>query len=122
MRRTRPAQEKIKTSQSTTVDAVLSSASGLDGGQYSFGGHSLQITERCLSRVLRDAIGALERATARRYTTRGSKRNHPHRQHGSVGPTERGNRKSDVGGSFGQTGGIRGRCSARCDWDESPLH
>ena len=59
MRGTRPAQEKINTSKSTAVDAVLGGAGGLDRGHYSFGGRSLQITERCLSGILRDTVGPL---------------------------------------------------------------
>ena len=82
-----------------TVDEVLSSAGVLDGRHYSFGGRSLQITERCLSGILCDAVGVLQRARAKRYTTRGNKRNHLCRQHGLVGPAGRGTRKSDVGGS-----------------------
>ena len=84
---TQLAQEKIDASENTTVDAVLGSAGGLDGGHYSFGGRSLQITKRCLSGILRDPVGALQRARARRYTIHGNKKNHPCRQHGLVGPT-----------------------------------
>ena len=80
-----PAQEKRNASENTTVDAILGGAGGLDGGHYSFGGCSLKITERCRNGILRDVVGTLSRARARRYTTRGDKRNHPCRQHGSVG-------------------------------------
>ena len=62
---TRLAQKKINVSETTTVDAVLGSAGGLDGGHYSFGGRSLQITERCLGGILRDAVGVLQGAKAR---------------------------------------------------------
>ena len=44
------------------MDAILLERRCLDGGHYSFSGRSLQITGRCLSGILREVIGLLQRA------------------------------------------------------------